>query len=145
MYQFLTFSYYFLHFYIYIYQFFTNFVQISTNLLYIEQISIIFYKFSAIFTIAYQFLTKVWSRGHLPSSKRCCWSASSKSGSYWPTNGVLSTLHTSTYNKHMQQIRNSTPNNINSTKREHKTILHVARITWAQESLKTDLKRWSYG
>ena len=33
--------------------------------------------------------------------------------------------HTS---KHMQQIRNSTPNNTNSTKRGYKTILHVARI-----------------
>ena len=33
--------------------------------------------------------------------------------------------HTS---KQLQQIRNSTPNNINSTKQEHKTILHVARI-----------------
>ena len=31
-------------------------------------------------------------------------------------------------NKHIQQIRNNTPNNINSTKRGYKTILHVARI-----------------
>ena len=31
-------------------------------------------------------------------------------------------------NKHIQQMRNSTPNNINSTKRGYKTILHVARI-----------------
>ena len=30
--------------------------------------------------------------------------------------------------KHIQQIRNSTPNNINNTKRGYKTILHVARI-----------------
>ena len=31
-------------------------------------------------------------------------------------------------NKHIQQMRNSTPNNINSTKRGYKTILHIARI-----------------
>ena len=37
----------------------------------------------------------------------------------------ITRAHTS---KHMQQIRNSRPNNINSTKRENKTILHVARI-----------------
>ena len=30
--------------------------------------------------------------------------------------------------KQLQQIRNSTSKNINSTKREHKTILHTARI-----------------
>ena len=30
--------------------------------------------------------------------------------------------------EHMQQIRNSTPNNINSTKQGYKTILHVTRI-----------------
>ena len=33
--------------------------------------------------------------------------------------------HTS---KQVQQIRNSTPNNINSTKQGHKTILRIARI-----------------
>ena len=33
--------------------------------------------------------------------------------------------HTS---KQVQQIRNNTPNNINSTKQGHKTILRVARI-----------------
>ena len=37
----------------------------------------------------------------------------------------ITRAHTS---KHIQQIRNSTPNNINSTKRGYKTILHVARI-----------------
>ena len=37
----------------------------------------------------------------------------------------ITRAHTS---KHMQQIRNSTPNNIKSTKRGYKTILHVARI-----------------
>jgi hypothetical protein len=31
--------------------------------------------------------------------------------------------------EHIQQIRNSTPYSMNSTKREHKTILHIARIT----------------
>ena len=38
----------------------------------------------------------------------------------------ITRAHTS---KHIQQIRNSTPYSMNSTKREHKTILHVARIT----------------
>ena len=37
----------------------------------------------------------------------------------------ITRAHTS---KQMQQIRNNTPNNINSTKRRYKTILHVARI-----------------
>ena len=37
----------------------------------------------------------------------------------------ITRAHTS---KQMQQIRNNTPNNINSTKRGYKTILHVARI-----------------
>ena len=37
----------------------------------------------------------------------------------------ITRAHTS---KHIQQIRHSTPNNINSTKRGYKTILHVARI-----------------
>ena len=37
----------------------------------------------------------------------------------------ITRAHTS---KQMQQIRNSTPNSINSTKRGYKTILHVARI-----------------
>ena len=37
----------------------------------------------------------------------------------------ITRAHTS---KHMQQIKNSTPNNINSTKQGHKTILHIARI-----------------
>ena len=38
----------------------------------------------------------------------------------------ITRAHTS---KHVQQIRNSTPININSTKRRYKTILHVAKIT----------------
>ena len=37
----------------------------------------------------------------------------------------ITRAHTS---KQLQQIRNSTLNNINSTKRGYKTILHVARI-----------------
>ena len=37
----------------------------------------------------------------------------------------ITRVHTS---KQMQQLRNNTPNNINSTKRGHKTIQHVARI-----------------
>ena len=37
----------------------------------------------------------------------------------------ITRAHTS---KHLQQIRNSTPNSKNSTKREYKTILRVARI-----------------
>ena len=37
----------------------------------------------------------------------------------------ITQAHTS---KQMQQIRNNIPNNINSTKRRYKTILHVARI-----------------
>ena len=37
----------------------------------------------------------------------------------------ITRAHTS---KQMQQIRNSTPNSNNSTKRGYKTILHVARI-----------------
>ena len=37
----------------------------------------------------------------------------------------ITRAHTS---KHMQQIRNSTPNNINSIKRGYKTILLIARI-----------------
>ena len=37
----------------------------------------------------------------------------------------ITRAHTS---KQLQQIRNSMPNNINSTKREHKTILHIARV-----------------
>ena len=37
----------------------------------------------------------------------------------------ITRAHTS---KHMQQIRNSIPNNINSTKQWYKTILHIARI-----------------
>ena len=127
-------------------QIFTNFVQISTNLLYIEQISIIFYKFSTIstiFTIAYQFLIKVWSRGHLPSSKRCCWTASSKSCSCWPSNGASSTHHTSTYKQTHTTNKKQYTKQYKQYKKEHKTILHTARIAWAQVSSKTDLKRWS--
>ena len=37
----------------------------------------------------------------------------------------ITQAHTS---KQLQQIINSTSNNINITKREHKTILHIARI-----------------
>ena len=37
----------------------------------------------------------------------------------------ITRAHTS---KHIQQIRNSTAYSMNSTKREHKTILHVVRI-----------------
>ena len=37
----------------------------------------------------------------------------------------ITRAHTS---KQIQQLRNNTPNNINSTKRGYKTILHITRI-----------------